>query len=176
MTNKLLLEAGFGTYWSQWGGINHPGSNFTQLVGVTEQCTNADCGNFGGISNLQYRSGTYRHNLQGTVTWRASASYVTGAQSMKFGYQGGYLYDNQFTYTNDQFVSYRFNSGVPNQITENINAFPADQRVRYDAFYGQDQKTFGRITLQGAIRYDRAWSYFPEVTVGPERFLATAIT
>ena len=91
---------------------------------MTEQCTNADCGNFGGIPGLQYRSGTYRHNLQGTVTWRASASYVTGAQSMKFGYQGGYLYDNQYTYTNDQFTAYRFNSGVPNQITENINSFP----------------------------------------------------
>ena len=120
------------------------------LVGVTEQCTNADCPAFGGIAGLQYRSGTYRWNLQGTVGWRASASYVTGAQSMKFGYQGGYLYDHQYTYTNDQFTAYRFNSGVPNQITENINAFPADQRVRYDAFYAQDQKTFGRITLQGA--------------------------
>jgi hypothetical protein len=175
VTNKLLLEAGFGTYWSQWGGIQHPGSNFYNLVGVTEQCTNADCGSFGGIANLQYRSGTYRWNLQGTVTWRASAAYVTGAQSMKFGYQGGYLYDHQYTYTNDQFVAYRFNSGQPNQITENINAFPADQRVRYDAFYAQDQKTFGRITLQGAVRYDRAWSYFPAVTVGPSRFLPTAI-
>ena len=174
MTNKLLVEAGFGTYWSQWGGTEHPGSNFTHLVGVTEQCTNADCANFGGIPGLQYRSGTYRHNLQGTVTWRASASYVTGAQSMKFGYQGGYLYDNQYTYTNDQFTAYRFNSGVPNQITENINSFPAQQRVRYDAFYAQDQKTFGKITLQGAVRYDRAWSYFPAVTVGPVRFLPTA--
>src|SRR5581483_6580960 len=27
LTNRLLLEAGFGTYWSQWGGIPHPGSN-----------------------------------------------------------------------------------------------------------------------------------------------------
>jgi hypothetical protein len=176
VTNKLLLEAGFGTYWSQWGGIAAPGSNFTQLVGVTEQCTNADCASFGGIPGLQYRSGTYRWNLQGTIGWRASASYVTGAQSMKFGYQGGYLYDNQNTFTNDQFVSYRFNSGQPNQITENINHFPANQRVRYDAFYGQDQKTFGRITLQGAVRYDRAWSYFPEVTVDPQRFLPGGLT
>jgi hypothetical protein len=174
-TNRLLLEAGFGTYWSQWGGTQHPGSNFDQLVGVTEQCTRADCANFGNIPGLQYRSGTYRHNLQGTVTWRASASYVTGAQSMKFGYQGGYLYDNQFTSTNNQFVSYRFDSAIPNQITENINAFPANQRVRYDALYAQDQKTFGRVTLQGALRFDRAWSYFPAVTVGPVRFLPNAI-
>ncbi|MEP7307571.1 MAG: carboxypeptidase-like regulatory domain-containing protein [Acidobacteriota bacterium] len=176
LTNKLLLEAGFGTYWSQWGGVNHPGSNFTQLVGVTEQCTNADCASFGGIPGLQYRSGTYRQNLQGTVTWRGSASYVTGAQNMKVGYQGGYLYDNQFTYTNDQFAAYRFNSGIPNQITENINAFPAQQRVRYDSLYAQDQVTRGRFTVQGALRYDRAWSFFPEVTVGPVRFLPTAVT
>jgi hypothetical protein len=174
-TNKLLLEAGFGTYWSQWGGIQHPGSNFADLIGVTEQCTNG-CLSNGGIANLQYKSGTYRWNLQGTVTWRASASFVTGAQSMKFGYQGGYLYDHQYTYTNSQFLAYRVNNAIPNQLTESINAFPADQRVRYDAFYAQDQKTWGRYTLQGAVRYDRAWSYFPAVTVGPERFLPTAIS
>src|SRR4029079_7917242 len=96
--------------------------------------------------------------------------------NMKYGYQGGYLYDNQFTYTNDQFLAYRFNLGVPNQFTQSINAFPAQQRVRYDSLYAQDQWTRGRITVQGAVRYDRAWSYFPEVTVGPERFLPTAIT
>jgi len=175
MTNKLLLEAGFGTYWSQWGGIQHPGSNFAQLIGVTEQCTNG-CASNGNIANLQYKSGTYRWNLQGTVTWRASASYVTGAQSMKFGYQGGYLYDHQYTYTNDQFLSYRVNNGLINQLTENINAFPADQRVRYDAFYAQDQKTWGRYTLQGAVRYDRAWSYFPAVTINPERFLPNGVS
>ena len=175
MSSKLLLEAGFGTYWSQWGGVPHPGSNFYNLVGMTEQCT-AGCASNGNISNLNYRSGTYRQNLQGTIGWRASASYVTGAQSMKFGYQGGYLYDNQYVYTNDQFLQFRVNNGVPNQLTEQINSFPTNQRVRYDAFYGQEQWTFGRLTVQGALRFDRAWSFFPEVTVGPVRFLPTAIT
>ena len=33
-----------------------------------------------------------------------------------------------------------------------------------------------RLTLQGAIRYDRAWSYFPEQTIGAVRFLPTPIT
>jgi hypothetical protein len=175
MTNKLLLEAGFGTYWSQWGGVPHPGSNFTQLVGVTEQCT-AGCAVNGGIAGLQYRSGTYRQNFQGTLGWRGSASYVTGAHSMKFGYQGGHLIDNQFTYTNDQFVAFRVNNGVPNQITESINAFPLQQRVRYAAFYAQESWTIGRMTLQGALRFDRAWSYFPEVTIPAQRFLATPIS
>ncbi len=176
INTKLLLEAGFGTYLSQWGGIPQPGSPFYNMVSVTEQCTVANCAAFGGIPNLIYRSGTYRQNLQGTFGWRASASYVTGAQSMKFGYQGGYLSDSQFTYTNDQFVSYRLNGGVPNQITQNINSFPFEQRVRYDSFYGQEQWTVGRLTLQGALRFDHAWSYFPEVTVPATRFFTTPVT
>jgi Carboxypeptidase regulatory-like domain len=176
VNNKLLLEAGFGTYLSQWGGIPQPGSPFYNLVGVTEQCTVANCAAFGNIPNLQYRSGTYRQNLQGTFGWRGSATYVTGAQSMKFGYQGGFLKDSQFTYRNDQFVSYRFNGGVPNQITENIDSFPLEQRVRYDSFYGQEQWTIGRMTLQGALRFDRAYSYFPEVTVPATRFFTTPVT
>jgi len=170
LTSKLLLEAGFGTYWSQWGGTPLPGSNFTQLVGMTEQCT-AGCATNGSIANLAYRSGTYRQNFQGTLGWRGSASYVTGAHNMKFGYQGGHLIDNQFTYTNDQFLTFQVNNLVPNRITETINQIPLQQRVNYAAFYGQESYTFGRMTLQGALRYDRAWSYFPEVTLSPTRFL-----
>jgi hypothetical protein len=95
---------------------------------------------------------------------------------MKFGYQGGYLMDNQFVYTNAQSLMFRVNNGVPNQITEDINSFPNQQRVRYDALYAQEQWTIGRITLQGALRYDRAWSFYPEATVGPVPFLRTAVT
>ena len=34
----------------------------------------------------------------------------------------------------------------------------------------------GRFTLQGAIRYDHAWSYYPEQTVDAARFFPTATT
>lgn len=176
VSNKLLLEAGFGTYWSQWGGTPWPGSSSYDIISVNEQCS-AGCAANGGISGLTFRSaGTYRHNFQGTTGWRASASYVTGAQSMKVGYQGGYLIDNQYTYNNSQHVTFRVNNGVPNRITETINEFPASvQRVRYDSFYAQEQWTRGRMTLQGALRYDRAWSFFPAVTIPAQRFLPTAI-
>ena len=34
MTNKLLLlEAGFGTYWSQWGGTPHPAATSRSSLG-----------------------------------------------------------------------------------------------------------------------------------------------
>src|SRR4029077_16236515 len=34
-------------------------------------------------------------------------------------------------------------------------------RKRFDAFYAQDQWTRGHLTLQGAVRYEHAWSWFP---------------
>ena len=94
--------------------------------------------------------------------WRASMSYVEGKHSMKFGYQGGYLMDDRFPYTNSQFMTFRMNNGRPDQINEIIDYNLIQQRVRYDAYYAQDQWTMGRITLQGALRFDRATSIFPE--------------
>ena len=95
---------------------------------------------------------------------------------MKFGYQGGYLMQDSFPYTNSQFMTFRVNNGVPNQINEIIDYNAVQQRVQYDAFYAQDQWTMGRITLQGALRFDRATSIFPEVTIGGVRFLPTVLS
>jgi hypothetical protein len=53
--------------------------------------------------------------------------------------------------------------------------YHTDSRTRYDAFYAQDQWTRGRITVQGAVRYDHAWSYYPRQQIGPTNFLPTAI-
>ena len=33
--------------------------------------------------------------------------------------------------------------------------------MRNDAFYAQEQWTRGRLTLQGALRFDHAWSWAP---------------
>src|SRR5712691_6409364 len=174
-SDRLLLEAGFGTYLSQWGGTEQPGGPLTSLVRMTEQCT-VSCANNGNIPNLTYRSGLFRKSYQGVVSWRASASYVTGRQSLKFGYQAEHQISNGFSYTNTQFLDFRVNNGVPNQITENINAFKQISRVRFDAFYAQEQWTLGRVTVQGALRFDFARSYFPEQTVGAQRFLPASVT
>jgi hypothetical protein len=175
VSNRLLLEAGFGTYLSQWGGTEQPGGPLTSLIQMTEQCT-VSCANNGNIPNLTYRSGLFRKSYQGVVSWRASATYVTGRQSMKFGYQAEHQISDGFSYTNTEFLAFRVNNGVPNQITQNINAFKQISRVRYDAFYAQEQWTLGRVTVQGALRYDYARSYFPEQTVGAQRFLPTSVT
>jgi hypothetical protein len=177
MTSRLLMEAGFGTYLSRWGGSEMPGNPSRDIVRVVEQCATArGCADNGNIANLTYRSENWAANWQGNHNWRASASYVTGAQNMKVGYLGGFLVDNQNNSSNNQFLQYRTQNGVPDQLTENINRFWIKNRVRYDAFYGQDQWTLGRVTVQGALRFDHAWSWYPEVEVGGVRFLPNIVT
>jgi hypothetical protein len=174
VTNRLLLEAGTGTYRSRWGGKAVPGSGTENLIRVTEQCA-PSCDANGGIANLTYRSGNWGSHINWNTQWNASASFVTGTQSIKVGYQGALLYDDRKNFTNSESLSYRVNNGIPNQLTMSISQVPVRQRVRSDAFYVQEQWTLGRATLQGALRYDHAWSYFPEQQVGPVRFFPTAV-
>ena len=88
---------------------------------------------------------------------------------MKFGYQGAYHTDNRAPGGND--VAFRFNNAIPNQLTEYINYFRSYSRVRYDALYAQDNFTRGRLTVQGAVRFDHSWSYYPEQSIGGVTFL-----
>jgi hypothetical protein len=172
MTSRVLLEAGVGNYASRYLGKPMPGTPALDFIQVTEQCA-AGCAANGGIPNLLYRAGTLGTSWQSSNNWRASMSYVAGKQSMKFGYQGGYLMDDRFPYTNSQFMTFRTNNGKPDQINEIIDYNLIQQRVRYDAYYAQDQWTMGRLTLQGALRFDRATSIFPAAQIGGVRFLPT---
>jgi hypothetical protein len=175
VTDRLLLEAGMGSYRSRWGGKEVPGLETNALVRITEQCA-VTCVNNGNIPGLTYRSANWSSNVNWNNQWNASASFVTGSHNIKFGYQGALLYDDRRNYTNDHYLSYRTNNGIPDQLTQSISNFPIRQRVRSDAFYAQEQWTFQRLTLQGALRYDHAWSWFPEQTVGPVPFLPQAVT
>jgi hypothetical protein len=175
LTSRLLLEASFSMYRSRWGGGEVPGLETENLIRINEQCS-AGCAANGNIAGLNYRSLNWSSNVNWNNQWGAAASFVTGRHSVKIGYQGVLLIDRRKNFSSDSFLSYRVNNGVPNQITMSINRFPVNQSVRSDAFYAQEQWTMGRFTVQGAIRYDKAWSYFPEQTVGPVRFFPTAVT
>ena len=173
-TNRLLLEAGVGTSYYGWGNFERDPNPTRDLIRVTEQCSRG-CADNGGIPGLVYRSQNFADNYTGSNGWRASMSYVTGAHSLKFGYQGAYLTDDRTWFTNDQNLTYRVQNGIPDQLTQSISPWVNDARAGWTAFYAQEQWTAGRITLQGAVRYDRAGSWFPEQQVGPTRFLPTPI-
>ena len=83
--------------------------------------------------------------------------------------------DDQIWYTNNQNLTFRVNNGVPNQLTMTISPYQRNSRAGFDAVYAQEQWTLGRLTLQGALRFDHARSWFPEQQEGPTRFLPTPI-
>jgi hypothetical protein len=186
VTNRLLLDAGFGATYYGWGNPERADNPTRNLIRVQEQCAGvpatattpaiAGCPANGNIPGLVYRSQDFGTNFSGSYNWLGSATYVTGAHSMKFGYQGTLLTDDRVWRTNDQNLTYRLNNGVPNQLTQSISPWVNTSRAGWAAFYAQEQWTRGRLTLQGALRFDRANSWFPEQTLGPTRFLPTAIT
>src|SRR5712691_4947918 len=141
---------------------------------MTEQCT-AGCANNGGIQGLTYASQNWVNNQGLQSTWRAAASYVTGRQNLKVGYMGAFHVANALYMSNTTHLIYRLNNGVPNQLTMDLNPFSIYGRTRYEAMYAQEQWTAGRLTLQGALRFEHAWSYFPEQQVGPVLFLPTPV-
>ena len=63
---------------------------------------------------------------------------------------------------------------MPNLLTMDLKPFKTGQRTRWEALYAQEQWTLGRMTLQGALRFDHAWSYFPDQQIGPVHVPADA--
>jgi len=172
VTNKLLLEAGLSSFNSRWG--LYPGAGADQSIVSITELTGVGV----PVPFFTYRStanplgNDQQHNV-----WRASASYVTGAHSAKFGYQAAYQVQKQFTIGNPTEISYTFLLGSPSSITQYIPS-QFSNRTRFDAFYAQDQWTVNRLTLQGGLRYEHAWSWYPAGENGAltaSRFLPTPV-
>jgi len=166
VNSKLLLEGGFGYFFSRWGGRAKTDPNTESLVRIIEQCA-AGCAANGNIPSLMYRSQTTDlfsdgRNKNITTTWRASAAYVTGGNSFRFGYIGNQLGDLRSANRGSNDLRYRVNNGVPNQLTEFVHDQQNDLWMRNHALYVQEQWTRGRLTLQGGLRFDRASSWAPD--------------
>jgi hypothetical protein len=175
LSSRMLFEFGYSAYNSRWGGPVAPGNPTADFIQVREQ---------GGIiPGLCYRAistlcGANFATSTGWIsanTWHANISYVTGAHNIKFGYNGLFDYDNQDSnFANSQDLVYQFNNGVPNQFTELSGYYKSQWRTRYDAWFAQDSWTSGRLTLQGAVRLEHAWSYYPPEFIGGTRFIPYA--
>jgi hypothetical protein len=180
VTNRLLLDAGFGGTYYGWGNFENDPNPTRDLIKLTEQCAqNADprfsgCAANGNRPGVVYRSQDWGDNRTGSYVWKANLSYVTGRHSFKIGYQHTLMTDDRTWSTNSTDLWYRVSNGLPNQLTQTISPWINDARAGWDAVFAQEQFTMGRLTLQGAVRFDVARSWFPEQNIGPDRFLPVA--
>jgi hypothetical protein len=174
LTNRLFVEAGFsGTYFG-FGNFERTPNPTRDLIRVIEQCANG-CAANGNIPGLAYRSQDFSNAYNGFYLWKGSVSYITGSHSLKAGYQHTLMSQDVAWMTNNQNLTYRVDNGVPNQLTESISPWINKSRAGWDALFVQDRWTRGRLTLEGAVRFDRATSWFPAQQEGPSRFLPTPI-
>lgn len=174
VTTRLLLDAGFGGTFFGVGNFERDPNPTRDLIRVSEQCASGCVAN-GNIPGLVYRSQDFSSAYTGSYLLKGSLAYVTGRHSLKVGYQHSLMTDDRTWMTNSQNLTYRLNNGVPNQLTESISPWVNNARAGWDAVFVQEQWTRRRLTLQGAVRFDRARSWFPEQREGPSRFLPTPI-
>jgi Carboxypeptidase regulatory-like domain len=178
LTNRLLFEAGWANYFAKYANSapRIDGTHNNAMISVVEQCSNATlCPQFGGIPNLVYRlhqplqQGFENHQIGTLAQMRASASYIPGAHSLKFGYQGNVSHPSQSYFNYTPFIQYRFNNGVPNQLTQTA-IFPGtvkyQRNILMTSFYAQDTYTRSRLTLQGGLRFDSIGTGYPDTGVG----------
>ncbi|HEY3159077.1 MAG TPA: hypothetical protein VGJ78_08985, partial [Vicinamibacterales bacterium] len=131
------------------------------LIRVQEQAT-----------GFSYRgSPNARVSTNNLFYWRSAGSYVTGAHAFKVGFVYGRVPNDDYTFTLDSPLEYRFNNGVPNRLT--LNATPFREITNLDADHAvfvQDRWTVKRLTLTGGLRYGFLRIRYPEAVIGPGAF------
>jgi hypothetical protein len=160
-TNRLLLEAGLGNTYYQWGDRELDPNPTRDLIRVTEN--QAVINPQGTVGLVNYRAQTWLIAKTDGANWFFNTSYITGSHSMKFGYQGNWWRDDREAHTNTQNLLFTLTRGVPISLTEYANPYFVNGRAAMMSFFAQDQWTLKRLTLQGGVRYDHPWSWFPAV-------------
>jgi hypothetical protein len=167
VTTRLLLEAGGNSYfarthWGRWPELNR------DMIAVQEQSSGLWYRSGGGGPLQQYRS-TPNHGLH----WRGAMSYITGSHNLKVGFNHSSGWQKQRT-ESDQPVWYRFNNGIPNQITMLAWPYPLDANINHNlGLFAQDRWTVSRLTVNYGVRYDYISAGWPEHRLGPTFFTPT---
>ena len=158
ISNRHLIDATISRFAYGIIGFGAPPPDSpTSLIGVTER--SAMYGRAGTSYRAPFGWGVYDSV---SWNWRADWSYVTGAHNAKIGYQGTVMKYDWVNHTNDPQMRYFFNNGVPIGVDYAVsNEFEYANRALAHGLFVQDQWTRGRLSLQGALRYDTVNSWAP---------------
>ena len=165
ISNNLLLEVGESYKPDMWTfrrqeGIAHDRPQIVDTgIGIT----------YSAWSRVGF--GQYSKQYNG----KAVMTYVTGAQSLKFGAQ--WFHGDRTGFADGGELNYRFRNGVPTTAVMNTN--PIRPRESLDinlGIFAQEQLTLDRATLNLGVRFDhlkasvQAQSIEAGLYVGPRQF------
>jgi hypothetical protein len=167
-SNRLLVEARWGVRREEYAYTpNNPQDPDRLLIPVVEQ---------GGLipgllyrgNGLQSPNQPYQRTLGVSMPSSAALSYVTGSHSAKVGFYNVTAQRTSHVPDNASHLTYRFNNGIPNQLTQRATPLYRAERQKLDlGIFIQDKWTVKRLTLSGGLRFDTFQSYFPEQTLVP---------
>jgi hypothetical protein len=180
-TSRLLFDANMTIFRYNPAFGFPPPDGITNLIPASQQSTAFRCVAPGVMSNPGCAEAedpsTLRWAPQGNYAYRAleqwgyaegatnsyngSVSYVTGSHNMKAGYQYYWLRQLDNTIAAENQLAYRFNGANPNAVTYRLPEWSRNSITQLHGVFLQDQYTRGRLTLSGALRWDRASSYAP---------------
>ena len=175
LTNKVLLEGSAIHRVERWGNMHLQTKDFSTdpaMVAVTDQAANVP--GLGVVANLNYRArggaNANNNSWNENLHYRFNLSYITGAHAFKFGMNNAHGSHENLNYQTNT-LAYRFNNGVPNQITMRALPHTIKNHVDQDlGLFAQDKWTIDRLTVSLGIRFDYHANSFPEQTLGPTRF------
>jgi hypothetical protein len=159
VTSRFLLQA-TGIYYPVL--FERPDHNLlfsspVPLIRVMEQST-----------GLSYRgTASVLGARNEALSWNAITSYVTGTHAVKVGFDYGAGLWQQPSRSPDAPIMFRFNNGVPNQITQFATPFSSDTKSAANGLWAQDRWTMSRLTLTGGLRFEYLRTWSPETHVGP---------
>jgi len=109
----------------------------------------------GLVTPMVYRSQSWLNNNTNGTNYTFTGSYVTGAHSIKVGYQGYWWADDRNLNVNNPSLRYTYLGATALSLTEYANHYNVNARAAQATVFAQDQWTHDRLTLQGGLRWDR---------------------
>jgi hypothetical protein len=167
VSSKLLVEGGFSSNLERYNNLYQPGieqtygspawlANARHCIDPASSGATETCASTNTAAGAEYGSYPDRYNMQ------ASASYITGSNAIKFGFQDSWGPYNQTLRANaDLYQNYVTNAqGIPTASTVTLLATPSHWQDRLNAnlgLYAQDVMTFNRApSPSAAIRVSTA--------------------
>jgi carboxypeptidase family protein len=168
LSTRWLLEARGAYHAEVWRNVGGDPllPNNRSLIPVLEQG--------GAYPGLMYRakSGVYAEQSMPFIKAAHTAvSYVTGGYTLTTGLDVLSGTDTNRNTFNDTGLQYRFNNGVPNQITEIAAPYELAWRVTELGAYAQNRWSMERLTLNVGMRFDYYGTTFPPSHLGPAPLL-----
>jgi hypothetical protein len=170
LTSRLLLEGRWSNRCEEFENAYQGTTPARNLIPVFEQ---------GGLRPGTWFRGHYggpfvMNSMPNLNTILFTTSYVTGSHAFKVGFTDSWGYQVNGIVGLDPVadgsypVSYVFNNGVPNSITQYATPWQSKSNMRAEmGIFAQDRWTINRATVTAGLRYDWLSYYYSPNPLGP---------